>query len=82
MYSFYHPHGGRSLDCLLPKPGLMSQFLTGGVSDVHPTHHDSAETAEPLLGIVNHSPIRVTLQVLSGIVLRELNELFPDLTDE
>ena len=37
MTSFL-PFTGRSLDCLLHKPGLMPQSLSSEVSDVRPAH--------------------------------------------
>ena len=38
-----------------------SQDLTysSGVSDLRLEHHDSTESADPLQGMVNHSPVRV-----------------------
>ena len=52
LMTIFLPSTGRSLDCLLPEPGLMSQSLSSKVSDVHPAHHDSTKSADPLLGIV------------------------------
>ena len=40
----------------------MSQYLTCGVSDVHPMHLDSTEAADPLLGVMNHLLVRVIMQ--------------------
>ena len=48
MNSFL-PSTGRSLDCLLPKPGLMPQSLSSEESDMRPVHHYSTESADPLL---------------------------------
>ena len=49
----------RFLDCLLPKPILMSLSFSSGVSDMHRAHHDSTETADTILGMVNHLPIKM-----------------------
>ena len=56
MTSFF-PFIGRSLDCLLPNPGLMPQSLSSEVSDVHPSHLDTTETTDPLLGMVKLTPV-------------------------
>ena len=64
MTSFL-PSTGRSLDCLLPDPGLMPQSLSSEVSDVRPAHHDSTELADPLLGVVKLTLVRVILQPTS-----------------
>ena len=61
MTSFL-PSTGRSLDCLLPEPGLMPQSLSSEVSDVRPMHLDSTESADPLLGMLKLLPIRVIFQ--------------------
>ena len=53
---------GRSLDCLLPKPWLMSQSLYNVVSDVHPAPHDGTESADSLLGAVKLTPVKVILK--------------------
>ena len=64
MTSFL-PSPGRSFDCLLSKPGLMSQSLSNEVSDMHPEHHDSTESADPVLGVVKLTPVKVILQPTS-----------------
>ena len=39
------PSNGRSLDCLLAEPGLMSPSLSSRKSDVHPAHHNFKPTS-------------------------------------
>ena len=56
------PSTGRSLDYLLPEPGLMPQSLSSEVSDGRPAHLDSTESADPLLGMVKLTPVRVVFQ--------------------
>ena len=34
-------------------------IYSSGVSDLRLEHHDSTESADPLQGLVNHSPVRV-----------------------
>ena len=53
---------GRYLNCLLPEPGLMPQSLSSEVSDVRPAHLNSTESADPLLGMVKITAVRVSLQ--------------------
>ena len=36
------------------------------VSDMHPGHHESTDSACPLPGVVNHSPVRLVLPVNSS----------------
>ena len=56
---------GRSLDCLLPELSLMPQSLPSGVSDTHPVHHDSTDSAGPLLGMVRLTLVRMFLHPTS-----------------
>ena len=56
------PSTGRSLDYLLPEPGLMPQSLSSEVSDGRPAHLDSTESADPLLGMAKLTPVRVVFQ--------------------
>ena len=50
---------------------------------MHPAHHDSTESANPLLGMVKLTPVRVILQPISLSLQQELlffyypPELFP-----
>ena len=60
----YHP-SVRFLDCLLKEPRPLSHSFYSGVPDRCPTHLDSTETADPLLGMVIHLPVRVILQTTS-----------------
>ena len=64
MTSFL-PSTGRSLDCLLLKPSLMSQSLSSKVIDVRLKHHGSTESADPLLGMVKLTLVKVFLQTTS-----------------
>ena len=44
-------------------PTCFNPYLVGYL--VHPSHHDNTETANPLLGGVNHFPVRVILHPTS-----------------
>ena len=48
LMSSFLPSIVRSLDCLLTK--FRPQSLSSGESDMPPMHHDSTESADPLLG--------------------------------
>ena len=59
------PSTGRYIYCLLPEPGVISQSFSSAVLDMWPAHNDSTETADPILGMVNHSPVKVILEPTS-----------------
>ena len=62
MTSFL-PSTIRSLDYLLPEPGIMPQSLTSELSDVHTVHFDRTETADTLLSMVKLRPVKVVLKL-------------------